>query len=167
MERSKSKGRLLKYIEEMKKIHEALLLFLEDSGEFEEDFYNFRDLKDILMKQKILSKKQKLKSFLLLILNICNNHQRSPVFFSKIERILEFLEQTVKKTFSNDQIFNIFSSNKIILLFLFERKIISVNQKIYEYFLQENRKNYCHFLNLKYNQKDFYLVVLFVFQKAK
>lgn len=146
MQNQKRKYKLLKHIEDMRKLHSVLLLFLQDSGGLDEDFVHFQSFKEILIEQGILHKKQKLKSVLLLILNIYNKHQRSSFFFSKIEQIFVYLEKTIKNTFTNEQIFTIFSSNKLILLFLFDHKIISVNKNIYEYLKHdESHTNYIHF----------------------
>ena len=65
-----------------------------------------------------------------LISKIENNYHRFPYFFSKIERILLFFKESVKKYFSNSEIFNIFKSNKRILLFLIEQRIIVIDEYI-------------------------------------
>ena len=148
MEIDKNNEKLQKYIEEMKEIQEKLLSFINSTDDDNEAYDPFEDLKDILAKQKIQRKHQKLKSFLKLILNICNNYHRPTNFFERVEQILKHLEEAIKKTLTRKEIFNIFKSNKRILLFLFEEKIIIINQNIIDYFLEEDEKHknkYCHF----------------------
>lgn len=58
---------------------------------------------------------------------IAENHYRVPNFFGKIEQILLYFKDTIKKIFSNDDIFMLFVSNKRILLFLFKEKILEIN----------------------------------------
>ena len=129
MEIDKNNEKLQKYIEEMKEIQEKLLSFINSTNDDNEAYDPFEDLKDILAKQKIQRKHQKLKSFLKLILNICNNHYRSPEFFRKVEQVLKFL--LLKQKFKQKrETFDIFASNKRILLFLFNEKIIKLDDDI-------------------------------------
>ena len=73
-----------RYIAGMKNLYERLLSFIGNSEIYEEDCNDFNELKTILSEQKILQHDAKLKSFLSLILNICNNHHRSSYFLKKI-----------------------------------------------------------------------------------
>ena len=104
MEKSKSKEILPKYLEELKILHEAILLYMED-------YVNFGNLEEILRNQKILKTNKKLKPFLLLILNICNNHHRSSDFLDIIKKILKYLETIIKQTFSNNELFTKYNNN--------------------------------------------------------
>ena len=81
-----------KFIEEMKELQEKLLSFINSKAEDNEEYITYKELKDILIEKKIQQDIQKLKSFLILILNISNNHHRSTNFFNRIEQILKFLE---------------------------------------------------------------------------
>lgn len=71
-----------------------------------------------------------LDSTLRLILNIANNHHRSNDFFSKIEKIILIFKNEIKQSYSNLDIFNNFKSNKRILLFLIEEKIMKMDKTI-------------------------------------
>ena len=115
------------YLDIMKGIQESILYFLEDEANSEENFLILENkFKDI----KISENRYELLSLLHLILKISNNHYRFPNFFSKIERILLKFKKEITKYFSNFEIFNIFKSNKRLLLFLSEQKIIIFDSNI-------------------------------------
>ena len=105
------------YFERMKIYQENLLYFLENDSNNEENFQNFIILLDDL---KSKDNQQELRSLLHLIHQISNNHYRWTNFFRKIEKIMLFLKNIIQKNFTNSKIFNIFKSNKRILLFLIE-----------------------------------------------
>ena len=110
-----------KYLEEMKMIQINLLEFIGDSMNAEEKYQNFIKL---LKDYQILLNKHKLKSLLHLITKISNNHYRPPNFFSKIEKVLSLLQEKMALYLSNLEIFNIFKSNKRLLLYLIKENII-------------------------------------------
>ena len=116
-----------KYLDMMKDIHENILNYLEEETKTEE---NFQILKDIFNNTKISDSQYDLLSLLHLISKIGNNFHRFPNFFAKIERILLFFKEDIKKYFPNSEIFNIFESNKRILLFLIEQQIIVIDEYI-------------------------------------
>ena len=68
--------------------------------------------------------------FLHLLTKISDNHHRIPDFFDKIGRILQVFQVDIKKYYKNSEKFNIFKSNKRILLFLNEQKIMIVDKYI-------------------------------------
>ena len=109
------------YLEEMTKIQENLLEYLDNESNTEELYQsltqNFNDT-------KIRDSKYKLQSLLHLISKIVKNHHRLPSFFMKIEEIILIFKEDLKKYFSNSEIFNIFKSNKRILLFLIEKNLM-------------------------------------------
>ncbi|KAK8853809.1 hypothetical protein M9Y10_016352 [Tritrichomonas musculus] len=115
------------YLDMMKDIQENILNLLEAESKTEE---NFHILKDKFNNTKISDSQYGLLSLLHLISKIMNNHHRFPNFFSKIERILQFFKEDIKKYFSNSEIFNIFKSNKRIHLFLIEQQIIVFDEYI-------------------------------------
>ena len=114
-----------KYLEEMKAIQKSFLQFLDEDNE-----ENFNNLKKLIEGFKILENKQEIKSFLYLISNIAENHHRGPNFFKKIERVLQHFKKDIINNFLNFEIFNIFSQNKRILLFLIEGKILTVDEYV-------------------------------------
>ena len=63
-------------------------------------------------------------------MNISNNHQRNSDFFDKIFRIIKNLANDIKRFFTNESIYGIFNSNKRVLLFLIEEKILTIDKNI-------------------------------------
>ena len=120
------------YLDKMKKIQEQLLLFIDDEKNTEE---NFQNLKDIFINTKIKDNRYELVSLLHLILQIGNYHYRFNNFFSKLEQIITFFKEDIKNYYSNSEIFNIFKSNKRILLFLVEEQIMIIDSNIAKKFI--------------------------------
>ena len=79
------------------------------------------------IKNKIKDNKYEFQSLLWILLKISNNHHRTSMFFDKIERILEYLKDVLQK-YSNFELFHFFASNKRILLFLIEAKIMIIDE---------------------------------------
>ena len=107
------------YLEEMKAIQEKLLLYLEGETEYMSPNDIFKDNKfhDYL-------------SYLHLVSKISNNHHRCENFFSKIKEILRLFKEDIKTKISNSRLFNIFKSNKQILLFLIEEGLLTFDEYI-------------------------------------
>ena len=116
-----------KYLDIMKDAEDKILEFLEEETDFEEKFII---LENNLNDTKIRSDPYELLSLLHLVLKIGNNHFRTTNFFDKIERILQYFKEDIKKYYPNSELFNIFKSNKRILLFLIEQKILIFNDYI-------------------------------------
>lgn len=117
------------YISKMKRIHGSILLYIEDDQHSAKNLSNLIKLFD---KLNIRDNLHDVKSTLHIVLKISNNHHRGPNFFSKIEAILKYFQDQIKIFFSNSEIFNIFKSNKRILLFFITEKIMTVDQYIVE-----------------------------------
>ena len=128
-----------KYINKNKELHSALLAFLENAEDAEN---GCRELIHIIKTKKYEKNQNEFEHFLLLVVNIANNHHRNTYFNEKIEKILLFFSQEIKQTFSNFQIFNISQNNKKILLFLIENQILTVDERISRDMIN---KNFCHF----------------------
>ena len=73
---------------------------------------------------------------------ISNNHHRNLNFIEKIEKIIQHYKNQIHKYFSNFDIFVIFKSNKRIILFLIEQKIISIDKQIAPEILTEKYDKY-------------------------
>ena len=132
-----------KYLEAMKNIQNNLLEFI-NNDETEE---NYQNLISIFTDQKIQEDSDQLKSILYLICKVSENIYRPPKFFSKIERILLFLKESIKRSFLNSEIFDIFKKQKRILLFLFKEKILIMNQYIISKIISiDMDKNYNEYL---------------------
>ena len=117
------------YLNMMKHINEKITNFLEDEANSEECFLILED-QFKFNNPKISDTKHDFLSLLHFICKIGNNHHRCPNFFCKIERILLIFKEDIKKSFSNSEIFNIYRSNKRILLFLIEQQIIVIDEYI-------------------------------------
>ncbi|KAK8857486.1 hypothetical protein M9Y10_015891 [Tritrichomonas musculus] len=128
-------------IDKMKRIQVLLLEYFEDESDNKEIYENFQK---IIIDQKIIEDRYLFKSLLHLINNIGNNHQRVGNFIIKIERILGYFKDNIKIFFSNSEIFKLFESNKRILLFLIEEKIIVID----EYFVSQLSGN--KYTSMKY-----------------
>ena len=114
------------YLKEMKNIQNHLLIFLDEDNDKE----NYEKLIDKLNEIQIHDDQHKLKALFHLITKISNNHHRLPNFFNKIDQILQIFLDDIKNYYSNTEIFHIFKSNKRILLFLIEQKIIYFDEYI-------------------------------------
>ena len=122
-------------LEEMKKIQEALLGFLEEEDNAEERFSNITNCFNDL---KIYNDKHKIKSTLHLISMLANNLHRNNNFYNKIERILQLFKEDISNFLPNWEIFNIFKGNKRIILFLLDEKIVTIDKYIYKKITQKS-----------------------------
>ena len=113
-----------KFLEKFKSIQDAFLDFLDDEDNLEINFYN---LCKLFEDSKIKNCQHDVRLFLRLLLKVANNHHRCPNFFSKIDRILKYFSDDIKK-YKKDEIFRLFQSNKRLLLFLIEEKILPVDE---------------------------------------
>ena len=115
------------FVGKMKKIQQILIKFLDDEINLEE---NYEIFVKTVTEQKINEDTYQLKSVFQLINKIGCNHQRCYRFFNKIEAILKHFKKDMLQYFTNSEIFEIFKDNKRILLFLFQEKIIIVDEYI-------------------------------------
>ena len=140
-----SQQEIKKYVAGKKEIYNILLKLLEDSESNETDFQNFIEIINNQQNEEI---REKFTHFFQLITNIANNHHREESFFQTIFQIINHFQLIIKKTFSNIDIYNLFKSNKLILLYLFEKEIIVIDdiisQEIYKT-VEKNGNRYCHF----------------------
>lgn len=70
------------------------------------------------------------KKIFCLLRSIINNHHRSNNFFNKLEKIIIYFKEDFKQAFTNSELFDFFSQNKIILLILMKNNILEVDQSI-------------------------------------
>ena len=161
LQMKKEEKKIREYFSEKESIQNALLDYLNTENT-NEDFFleKISYLKDRTNnKQAIQKNRQELKNFLFLLLNISNNHHRTPNFFSKVNNILIYLSEIIKLTFSNYDLFQIFQSNKSILLFLISQRIILLDENILKEIFEEGPQEtpkYCHFFvpEIKRNLND-------------
>ena len=71
-----------------------------------------------------------LQAILYLLKSISINHYRTSNFFLKIEKIFSNIKNEILLYFTNSEIFNIFKSNKRILLLLIELNILIIDKDI-------------------------------------
>ena len=115
------------YLDKMKSIQKNILDFFEVQENSEEYFQNLNaKIQDL----KIHDDSHRLRMFLHILINISNNHNRQHNFWEKMERLLLLFKKEMLEKFSNNELFNIFDSNKRLLLYLIEEKIITINEYI-------------------------------------
>ncbi len=115
------------YLDEIKNIQRNIQYFL-DNEEIEEEI--FLTLTNIFNDTNVYNNKYKLKLVLHLIAEISNNYHRFGNFFPKIEKILLIFKEKIIFFYPNWEIFNIFKSNKRILLFLIIEKMLVVDEYV-------------------------------------
>lgn len=121
------------YLRKIKEFQRNILDFIANEGDLED---NFSDLKLKLDEYKIPYNQNDLKLILRFLLIISNNHNRSPNFFFKIEKIILYFQKEIKEYFSSKEIFNIFKENKRILLFCIKNELIVIDLNIATSFFQ-------------------------------
>ena len=116
--------------------------FLDPSTSSIEERY--QNLIQVIKDQKIKEDKYDLIILLNIIVKISNNINRHSTFFNRIAKILLELKETIKQTFTNHELFNLFKSNKVLLLFLFKEEMIKIDYFIINIIQSEKykKKNY-------------------------
>ena len=136
----------MEYLNEKKELYEILLQYIDENEKEDEEEFNYMNLLDIIKKQKIIECNEDLKLFLRILTCISNNHHRFPRFYPKILRIIQHLNQFIKQNFSNYEIYKIFKSNKLLILYLIEHDVITIDNKIVTEMLYRSLKT-----NTKYH----------------
>ena len=117
------------YLNQKTELQNKILDFIDcETGSDEK----FQDLIKLISDSKIQADKNEFTILLNIILSIANNHHRGPNFFDKIEKILDYLKESITKYYSNYLIFDLFKRNKRILLYLFNAKIITMDKSIFK-----------------------------------
>lgn len=109
------------YLSRIKNIHISFLEFLNKEN------YQANDIQDFLKifnESKIRLEKNGLKLFIHLLTQISNYHHQNSYFFKKITDIINNIKPEIKKFYSDYEIYQLFKSNKRIILHLYEEKII-------------------------------------------
>lgn len=115
------------YVDKKKNIQKYFIGYIDDE---ENDDKNLDDFIAIFNQSSIKEDKNELYLFLQLILAVSNNHYRLPNFFTKLFKIILYIKEDIIKYFTNEEIFKIFKSNKRVISFLIEEKIITINESI-------------------------------------
>lgn len=115
------------FLDDMKKIQKNLIDFLDSEEKSEEKSERINNFTKLINDLQILDDQNKFRSVLHIIVQLANDHHRCSDFFDKIDQILQIFSQHIKSSFSNIEIFNIFASNKRVLLFLIEQGIFTID----------------------------------------
>ena len=115
------------FIDEMKEIYDKLLEFIDNIDASDDDFTS---LVQNIENKGINENKELFNNFVNLLIDISNNHHRENGFFSKLERILHKFQNSLKANNTNQNIYELFESNKRLLYFLIKEKIITIDDKI-------------------------------------
>ena len=105
----------------IKELYIPLINFIDSKDETND---NFNSLTDLIETLKISHNRERILTLLHIISAISNNHHRTPDFLNKIEQILSYVIKNKQVTISNDEILDIFKSNKRILLLILEKQMI-------------------------------------------
>ena len=106
------------YLEKIKNVQSTLLEFLEKEVNAEEIFQNLCSI----LNNFINNDKNQLRLFLHLISKISKNYHDGPHINNKIIRVIEYLEESIKKNLSNSEIFKFSKTAKEFFYFLLKRK---------------------------------------------
>ena len=129
-------------IEKMKDLQSKVLDYIDKEEDMEE---NYEVLCNFINEEKIHKNGQDLILLLRLLVYISNNHRRSNNFFQKIEKILFEYKNEIIDYYDNVEIFDIFKSNKRLILFLLKEDMMIIDEYIF-YVMNES------YQELKYPQ---------------
>ena len=126
-------------LNQMKDVHQCILRFIDNDDNQEENYHNV-----VIRLENInfISDTDNIRQILYLLAQLSDCHYRKSNFFGKIEKLLEFLKDSIQKRFSRDEIFNIFRKNKRILLFLFEQGLLILDQPLIKLFCTNEYRRY-------------------------
>ena len=131
------------YISKKEELYNTLMTFIENSED-----NDFQHLIDLINHQNQDENREKYEEILQLIASISDNCHRNKSFFNNLYQIIDHYKNQIKQTFSNEEIFDIFEKKKKMLLFLFQNKIITIDDDIYYRLLTKGEANgnrYIHF----------------------
>ena len=139
------------YIVDKKKLYIAILEFLENSDEEFDDATNEKCFERFSLNLKQEDKDgafEDMKDILLIIKNISEEHHRDTNFVTRTKQLLLHYKHQIKQTLSNEEIFNIFEDNKLLVHFLLTNDVIKMTDSICEAMMSKyetNGNRYCHF----------------------
>lgn len=135
------------YIDDKKLLYDAILDIFDTSEDYL-DQNKIQALKRIIDNKKPEENIEEMKEFLQIIKNIADNYHREGNFIQNVITILQYFDEKIKQTLTNDEIFDLFQDNKIVLLYLFKNKMITISDEIYLNILNKidlNGTKYRHF----------------------
>lgn len=138
-----------------KEFYTNFLDLIECEDDFENNLQSFIDLCE---RERIKEKKEEFLFIINFILKISDNQYRNREFFVKIEKILLYFKDTIKKTFSNFGFHQKCKNNKRILSFLYKEKVFEFDDQILQNikngFLLDDKYRLFFFLPELKNIKD-------------
>ena len=127
-----------KAIDVYSRIQAKILNYIEEIQDENQD----DDFKKPFDKLNIQKNDYDIKKLFLIIRSIIDNHHRNHNFFTKIEQIINYFKDDFKENFSNIELYNFFSNNKRIIIYLIQNEMLTVDESIIKIF--------SHPSNLKY-----------------
>ena len=125
------------YIADKKKLYTVILEFLENFYDTvdEECFERFSPY---FKQQDKNGAFENMEDFLRIIKNISDEHHRDTTFITRTKQLLLHYKSQIKQTLSNDEVFNIFEDNKLLVHFLLTSDIIRMTEKICKHMMNMN-----------------------------
>ena len=111
------------YTKKMQVIEESILNLLEEEEPQPKDYDKINEL---INNTKTEFKQQDSRQILYLLKNIAENHYKTPGFFDRIFTLIKLILQDL----GNFDLFNVFKDHKLLLLYLFQNKIIQPTKHI-------------------------------------
>ena len=138
----------MNYLNEMQTFQDNFLHKYLENNDYHEELTDFW-----IRFINIKNNRYKLKCALHIIAKISDNHFRSVNFWQKIENFILSVKENIINFFSEEEIFSVFMSNKKILLFLFQQKIIKPQYYMLLIFCfkKYKNKNMIHYLSNEFN----------------
>ena len=126
------------FIKKGKEFYTPLLNFFESESIYEDEI---QELTKIFDDQDIFNNPIEMYGLLELLFNIGNNHHQTTDFFKKLGLIFHYLIKDKQLPISSAEIFDLYKTNKRLLLFLFEQKVLQPEKSIYNTLMQERAIN--------------------------
>lgn len=112
-----------KFAQKMKLIEDYIINLFDGENSKEQDY---QKIKDLIKNIKNDFKQHDIREIMYLLVNIAGNHYRTPDFINKIWDVFHQIIQDL----GNFDLFQIFKDHKLLLLYLFQNKIIIPTEKM-------------------------------------
>lgn len=146
---SNSSQIIIDYFKVQYNLEQLILTLIQNECNIEE---NIDNLDNFILDQQINENKKELHLMLKLILSLCNNYKRSENFFKKIEKIILKYKSEILDFFQSIELFNLFKTNKRIILFLFENGFLDLDRLVSQIINHEQDpfQNYLSYFSLEF-----------------
>lgn len=124
---SNSSQIIIDYFKVQYNLEQLILTLIQNECNIEE---NIDNLDNFILDQQINENKKELHLMLKLILSLCNNYKRSENFFTIIEKIILKYKSEILDFFQSIELFNLFKTNKRMILFLFENGFLDLDRLV-------------------------------------